>query len=68
MHKSTVTLYELFWSNAENSKFLTLGGSICFDESDCGNKIEIYDTLENRVYEKRIQNHVNVNFASAVLV
>merc|ERR1712176_173563 len=45
-----------------------IGGSICFDEMLCADKIEIYDTVENRVYEKRIQHHVNVNFASAVLV
>lgn len=45
-----------------------IGGSICFDEMMCADKIEIYDTVENRVYEKRIQHHVNVNFASAVLV
>ena len=53
---------------AYNLKYFNLGGSICFDEMMCADKIEIYDTVENTVYEKRIQHHVNVNFASAVLV
>jgi len=53
---------------AVDSDIWIIGGSICFDEMMCADKIEVYDTLENRVYEKRIQHHVNVNFASAVLV
>lgn len=53
---------------AVENQIWIIGGSICFDEMMCADKIEIYDTVENTVYEKRIQHHVNVNFASAVLV
>jgi len=53
---------------AVDSDIWIIGGSICFDEMMCADKIEVYDTLDDRVYEKRIQHHVNVNFASAVLV
>ena len=45
-----------------------IGGSICFDESVCGSQIEIFDTISGQVEEKKIKNHQNVNFGSAILV
>lgn len=45
-----------------------IGGSICFDESVCGDQIEIFSTKSGQVEEKKIKNHQNVNFGSAILV
>ena len=51
-----------------NDSIWIIGGTICFDESICGDVIEIFDTQSGDVIEKKIKNHKNVNFGSAILV
>lgn len=53
---------------AVDDEIWILGGTICFDEHICANRVEVYNTRDETLVEKRIKNHQNVNFASAILV
>ena len=43
------------------------GGELCFDD-DCGNEVEVFQTVDYETRKHRIKNLINVNYGAAVLV
>jgi hypothetical protein len=53
---------------AVGSEIWTFGGEFCFDQLECGNEIEVFDTLDFKMKKMRIKNLINVNYAAAILI